>query len=106
MRRGSSRIHTIPPASADICWTRSSLVTTNLHTARFDQVTDQTVDCTQSCDGKQCVLLLDGIFLHRPELREFWACSIFLDVPFDTTFARMASRDGTLFHPLWQDLPS
>ena len=72
---------------------------TNLHTARFDHATDQTVDCTQPCDGKQCVLLFDGIFLHRPELREFWACSIFLDVPFDTTFARMASRDGTPADP-------
>jgi uridine kinase len=71
----------------------------SLHTTRFDHVTDRTVDCTQSCHGKQCVLLFDGIFLHRRELREFWTCSIFLDVPFDTTFARMASRDGTPADP-------
>src|SRR5215218_1182291 len=40
------------------------------------------------------VLVLDGLFLHRPELRDAWDFTGFLDVPFAVTFARMALRDG------------
>jgi uridine kinase len=40
------------------------------------------------------VLLIDGIFLHRDELFGYWDYSIFLRVPFDVTFRRMAIRDG------------
>ncbi len=43
------------------------------------------------------VLVFDGLFLHRPELRDYWDLSIYLDVPFPVTAARMAVRDGT--HP-------
>jgi len=38
--------------------------------------------------------LLDGIFLHRDELRAYWDYSVFLRVGFAETYARMASRDG------------
>jgi uridine kinase len=41
------------------------------------------------------VLLFDGIFLHRPELRAYWDFSIFLDVRTDMSVARCAARDGT-----------
>jgi uridine kinase len=41
------------------------------------------------------VLLVDGIFLHRPELRPYWDYSIFLEVPFDVSVARLAGRDGS-----------
>jgi uridine kinase len=41
------------------------------------------------------VLLVDGIFLHRPELREVWHHSVLLDVPFEVSLARVAARDGT-----------
>jgi uridine kinase len=40
------------------------------------------------------VLLLDGLFLHRADLRDAWDLTVFLDVPFAVTFARMAVRDG------------
>ncbi|MGH3735925.1 MAG: uridine kinase [Micromonosporaceae bacterium] len=43
------------------------------------------------------VLVLDGMFLHRDELAEVWDFSIFLDVGFSVTAARMAQRDGS--HP-------
>jgi uridine kinase len=49
------------------------------------------------------VLVLDGIFLHRPELRGYWDLSVFLDVPFATSVARLAVRDGSDPHP---DAPS
>lgn len=41
------------------------------------------------------VVLVDGIFLHRPELRDVWDFSIFLRVAFAVSVARMAVRDGS-----------
>lgn len=38
------------------------------------------------------VLVFDGLFLHRPELRAYWDFSVFLDAPFDITIPRSASR--------------
>ena len=40
-------------------------------------------------------LILDGIFLHRPELLQYWDFSIFLQVSFEVSVARCATRDGT-----------
>ena len=40
------------------------------------------------------MLVVDGIFLHRDELVDWWDISVFLDVPFAETFRRMAVRDG------------
>ena len=39
------------------------------------------------------VLVVDGIFVHRDELADLWQLSIYLDVPFDVSVARMAARD-------------
>jgi uridine kinase len=41
------------------------------------------------------ILLFDGVFLHRPELRLYWDVSIFLDAPFEVTVPRCAARDGS-----------
>lgn len=40
------------------------------------------------------VAVVDGIFLHRDELAGAWDLSVWLDVPFDVAYARMAVRDG------------
>ena len=45
------------------------------------------------------VLVLDGMFLHRGELAGVWDWSVFLDVPFEVTCARMAVRDGSHHDP-------
>lgn len=45
------------------------------------------------------VVLVDGLFLHRRELAAQWDFSLFLDVPFPVTAARMALRDGTPADP-------
>jgi uridine kinase len=37
-------------------------------------------------------LILDGLFLHRQELRDTWDFSIFLDAPFEVTIPRGAVR--------------
>ena len=41
------------------------------------------------------VLVFDGLFLHRSELRDEWDLSVFLEAPFEVTYARMAARDGS-----------
>ena len=38
------------------------------------------------------ILLFDGIFLHRSELRDYWDYSIFLDVAFEKSIPRGAQR--------------
>jgi uridine kinase len=45
------------------------------------------------------VLLLDGIFLHRPELRHWWDLSIWLAVQPPTAAERLQRRDGQPPHP-------
>lgn len=47
----------------------------------------------EAADGS--VLVVDGIFLHRDELVEYWDFSVFLDVDVTVTTARTAVRDGT-----------
>ena len=47
------------------------------------------------CGGQPAgVLLVDGIFLQRPELRAVWDLVVWLDVPDAVRVARMAVRDG------------
>ncbi|MFC4638584.1 uridine kinase [Deinococcus hohokamensis] len=38
------------------------------------------------------ILILDGLFLHRPELRDAWDDSVFLHVPFEVSVPRGAAR--------------
>ena len=45
------------------------------------------------------ILVVDGIFLNRPELSGLWNYSIWLDVPVDVAYARVAERDGTAADP-------
>lgn len=40
------------------------------------------------------IVLIDGIFLHRDDLHTAWDFSVWLEVSFEVTFARMAGRDG------------
>jgi uridine kinase len=64
-------------------------------TAAFDHRTDQPVSPNPLRIDLPAVLILDGLFLHRAELRDEWDLSLFLDVPFEVSYARMAQRDGS-----------
>lgn len=64
-------------------------------TAVHDLASDQPVDQPPQHWPPGAVLLLDGLFLHRHELQAYWDFSIWLEVPFSVTAARMAHRDGT-----------
>jgi uridine kinase len=63
--------------------------------AVFDHVTDMPVSAPERVAAPASILVFDGIFLHRPELRNYWDISVFLDVAFAASVARCAERDGT-----------
>jgi uridine kinase len=60
--------------------------------AIFDHRTDETVDLPEQVASGGEILLFDGIFLHRPELRSYWDYSIFLQVAFRVSIPRGAQR--------------
>jgi len=43
---------------------------------------------------RDAVLIVDGAFLHAPELRDQWDFTIWLDVDWQKTLLRVARRDG------------
>lgn len=63
-------------------------------TAVFDVTRDQVVDSPEISAGEDDVLIVDGIFLHRPELRDRWDWSVWLEAPAAVRYERMARRDG------------
>jgi uridine kinase len=62
-----------------------------------DLTTDEVLEEPYEVAPSGAVLVVDGLFLHRSELEGLWDFTVFLDVPFEVTAARMAVRDGT--HP-------
>lgn len=63
--------------------------------AAFDVARDEPVESEWVTAPRDAVLIVDGIFLHRPELRDLWHWSLWLDAPLDVRYARMARRDGS-----------
>ena len=63
--------------------------------ASHDLDTDEVLEGPLHYLHTPSVVLIDGIFLHRPELRSIWDFSIFLDVAFRVSVGRMAVRDGS-----------
>ena len=69
--------------------------TTGFQLAAFDVARDAPVESQWVTAPLDAVLVVDGIFLNRPELQDLWDWSVWLDVPFDVAYARMALRDGS-----------
>jgi len=65
--------------------------------ALFDFRSDAPVDAPLEEAASDAVLLFDGVFLLRPELRRHWDFSIFLRVDFEVTVRRAEERDLDLF---------
>ena len=65
--------------------------------ATFDFRTDSAVNLAQERATPDAILLFDGAFLLRGELRSHWDISIFVDADFETTIARAQVRDRELF---------
>lgn len=63
-------------------------------TVSHDLATDRPLapEPVQAADDE--VLVLDGLFLQRAAVRAQLDAVVFLDVPFATTYRRMAERDG------------
>ena len=65
--------------------------------AVFDFRRDEAVDAVVERADPAAILLLDGVFLLRPELRGYFDFSVFLRVGFAITIERAEARDVHLF---------
>jgi uridine kinase len=63
-------------------------------TAAWDVARDTPVELAWQTAPQDATLLVDGIFLLRPELRGLWNYSIWLDVAQEVADARLLERDG------------
>ncbi|GMA16330.1 uridine kinase [Deinococcus metallilatus] len=61
-------------------------------TAIFDHATDAPVETPERVAAEGSILILDGLFLHRSELRDVWDDSVFLHVAFAVSVPRGAAR--------------
>jgi uridine kinase len=66
--------------------------TRRYRTAVFDHRSDSPISMPEKHADPGAVLVFDGIFLHRPELRGYWDFSIFLEVGFHISIPRVAQR--------------
>jgi uridine kinase len=66
-------------------------------TATFDVRTDQPRSSPRRVAPPDAVLVLDGVFLLRPELNDAWDLRVFLEVGFQETLRRAVAHDHVLF---------
>jgi uridine kinase len=64
----------------------------SIATARFDHRKNETVGQEKTVP-LTAALLVDGVFLQRPELLEIWDLVVYLDVPEAVTLDRVVQRD-------------
>ena len=70
-------------------------------TAVFDVTADTAVSSAPVQPGPDAVLLVDGVFLQRPELRDLWDVVVHLRVSDEEVLRRAAQRDGPQAPPLY-----
>lgn len=68
--------------------------------AVFDHRADSPISVPEAWAEAGDILMFDGIFLHRPELRPYWDYSVFLEVDVAVSVRRCAQRDGSSPDPL------
>jgi uridine kinase len=63
----------------------------------FDYRSESKID--QHCVNisEKSIILFDGIFLHRDEIKDYWDLSFFLDITFETVIKRAIQRDKEYF---------
>lgn len=66
-------------------------------TASFDLHQDHPVDLPFKTAPVDAILLMDGIFLLRPELLAYWDLTIYIQADFTTTVQRGIARDEEIF---------
>lgn len=68
---------------------------TGFQLAAFDVRRDAPLEAQWTTAPRDAVLIVDGVFLLRPELRGLWNWSVWLEVRVEVAYARMALRDGS-----------
>jgi uridine kinase len=63
-------------------------------TAAFDLAADEPLALPQLTAADDAVVLVDGVFLQRPELASCWELRVFVDVPLEEALRRGVARDG------------
>lgn len=66
-------------------------------TAVFDPATDSAIEQEPALAPDDAVLLVDGVFLLRPELRDAWDIRIYVSVTQEESLRRALRRDVALF---------
>ena len=62
--------------------------------AAFDLAADRPTEGDVMAVAAGVVVVVDGVFLHRPELASVWDFSVLLCAPWTAALARMVGRDG------------
>ncbi len=75
----------VEPFRAGEPWVRA------VHDVEREVVVDR---APEAAAGPDALLLVDGIFLHRPELAGLWDASVWVDVPFEVSVPRGNARFG------------
>jgi uridine kinase len=65
-----------------------------VRTQVFDLAADQPVEADPVAVPHAAVLVVDGVFLLRPRLRDWWSLSVYLHVPPVVSLERGLARDG------------
>jgi len=65
--------------------------------AVYDFRSERSLETPTETAVDDAILLFDGVFLLRPELRSWWDLSVFVHTAFDVTLARALERDVELF---------
>jgi len=75
----------VEPFRAGEPWVRA------VHDVEREVVVDH---APETSAGPDALLVVDGIFLHRPELADLWDASVWVDVPFEVSVPRGNARFG------------
>lgn len=67
------------------------------YTEHFDLGENVKIEPNWKQADEQAVLIVDGVFLQRPEINAYWDLRIWVDVPFETALERACQRDLELF---------
>jgi uridine kinase len=67
--------------------------------AAFDHERNTQIEMDWKTGPRDATLIVDGIFLNRPELRALWNYSVWLDVDRATVDERLRARDGAAGNP-------
>jgi len=65
--------------------------------ANYDYLTGAQVDVHWKKASEDAILLFDGIFLHRPELKDHWDFTLFVHTDFSIMIDRACERDLNKF---------